>query len=94
MNTQPKHQGIPTDVIPHEDVFTLPVDQQKVLYQVPPPPRVYMGVIIHRTEINASGMRWYALTDNEGMRADTLAGIKRLIKASGTNPVDNLTNAD
>ena len=41
---------------------------------------VYMGVIIERCGINSSGMRWYALGNNGYLKADTLSGIKELIK--------------
>lgn len=42
--------------------------------------REYMGVCIYPCEINASGMRWYALGKDGYLKADTLAGIKQLIK--------------
>ncbi len=42
----------------------------------------YMGYIISRAGINSSGVRWCALGDGIVFKADTLAGIKRLIKES------------
>lgn len=42
--------------------------------------RFYRGVIIERCGHNASGMRWNALTPAGMLRADTLAGIKELIR--------------
>jgi len=44
--------------------------------------RNYLGVNIYPADENASGMRWVALTPSGTVRADTLAGIKRLIKAN------------
>ena len=44
--------------------------------------RVYMGCLIERAPRNASGMRWVSLTPQGYMRADTLAGVKRLIRAA------------
>jgi len=42
----------------------------------PPKARIYRGVGIFPASPNASGIRWTAL----GFRADTLAGIKALIR--------------
>lgn len=42
--------------------------------------REYMGVFIYPCGINASGMRWYALGREGYLKANTLAGIKQLIK--------------
>jgi hypothetical protein len=43
-------------------------------------PRVYSyrGVFIYRASMNSSGIRWHTISPN--LRADTLAGIKRLIR--------------
>lgn len=43
---------------------------------------IYRNVIIERCALNASGMRWTARTARGIVRADTLAGIKRLIAES------------
>lgn len=42
--------------------------------------RTYMGVSIWRCGLNSSGMRWYAMTVSGTVRADTLKGVKELIK--------------
>lgn len=42
--------------------------------------RIYMGCYIHRAVPNASGIRWHAFTPSGQVRADTLAGVKRLIR--------------
>lgn len=43
--------------------------------------RVYMGLTITRAPLNASGIRWIADNPNGGyLRADTLAGLRELIK--------------
>lgn len=44
-------------------------------------PRLYLGTWILPADRNSSGIRWTARLDNgERLRADTLAGIKQLIK--------------
>ena len=40
----------------------------------------YKGHTIWKATPNASGIKYYAYTDRGIIRADTLAGIKRLIK--------------
>lgn len=40
----------------------------------------YMGIIITRTSPNGSGIRWHAFGPKGQLRADTLAGMKRLIR--------------
>ena len=40
----------------------------------------YLGVTIDRAGVNSSGIRWTALTSEGYARADTLDGIKRLIR--------------
>jgi hypothetical protein len=42
--------------------------------------RTYKGVTICPAGKNSSGIRWTALTKRGFLRADTLAGIKQLIK--------------
>ena len=43
--------------------------------------RTYMGVFIERADINSSGIRWTAFVQGAGtLKADTLQGIKQLIK--------------
>lgn len=42
--------------------------------------KTYMGITIYRCSANSSGMRWFALTDSGRVMADTLAGVKELIK--------------
>ena len=43
--------------------------------------RKYMGTNIYPCELNSSGMRWYAIPRKCGcLRADTLCGIKELIR--------------
>ena len=42
--------------------------------------RIYRGYIIERAGINSSGMRWSALGTDGYLKADTLSGIKELIK--------------
>jgi hypothetical protein len=46
--------------------------------------RQYMGVTIDRAGRNSSGIRWTALGTDGYLRADTLAGIKQLIKKNKT----------
>lgn len=41
--------------------------------------RFYKGVLIETAGLNSSGIRWTAFGDGGFLRADTLAGIKRLI---------------
>lgn len=41
--------------------------------------RTYKNFTIYPCEYNASGMRYYAHTNNGTLRADTLQGIKNLI---------------
>ena len=43
-------------------------------------PRIYRGVVITRCEPNSSGMRWHAIGPLGQVRADTLVGIKQLIR--------------
>jgi hypothetical protein len=40
----------------------------------------YMGINIYHADINSSGIRYNALTPAGWLKADTLAGIKTLIK--------------
>lgn len=40
----------------------------------------YMGLHIHPCAVNGNGMRWHCLTGAGYLRADTLVGIKQLIK--------------
>lgn len=42
--------------------------------------RTYFGVIIHPAAPNSSGMRWWAFANQRMVRADTLEGIKALIR--------------
>lgn len=42
--------------------------------------RSYMGINIYPAGPNSSGMRWWALGPTGQLRADTLEGIKNLIK--------------
>ena len=42
--------------------------------------RRYMGVNIYRVGVSASGIRWSANAGSGSLRADTLAGIKGLIR--------------
>lgn len=44
--------------------------------------RWYRGVWIDIAGPNSSGIRWSARTDQGYVRADTLAGIKELIRAA------------
>jgi hypothetical protein len=46
--------------------------------------RQYMGTNIYRAGMNGSGIRWYAHGDGGFLRADTLTGIKQLIKKNKT----------
>lgn len=39
----------------------------------------YKGVIVHPAALNSSGIRWYALSVNGGLRSDTKEGMRRLI---------------
>lgn len=41
----------------------------------------YMNITIFPAAYNASGIRWNAIGKNGILKADTLAGIKQLIKA-------------
>lgn len=49
-------------------------------YKAPTLARTYRGVDIFPADRNASGIRWNARVAGEYLRADTLQGIKRLIK--------------
>lgn len=41
----------------------------------------YYGVMIHReTNYNSAGLRWWAFGANGRLRAETLAGIRELIR--------------
>lgn len=40
----------------------------------------YKGYFIFPCKANSSGMKYYTLTDNGIVKADTLKGIKELIK--------------
>lgn len=42
--------------------------------------RRYMGVNIYRASLNSSGIRWTADAGSGSLRADTLGGIKELIR--------------
>lgn len=44
--------------------------------------RIYFGCIIERAGVNSSGIRWTALTPTGRVRADTLAGVKKLIRGA------------
>lgn len=45
----------------------------------------YYGVMIHReTSWNSAGLRWWAFGTNGRLRADTLAGIRELIRHDRT----------
>lgn len=47
----------------------------------PPLARIYRGIVILPADFNASGIRWTAsLHDGLPARADTLEGIKQLIR--------------
>jgi hypothetical protein len=41
--------------------------------------RTHHGILIHRAERNASGIRWFAFGPNGILRSDTLAGMRYLI---------------
>ena len=43
-------------------------------------PRTYLGVTLWPADRNASGVRWEATLNHRRLRADTLAGIKALVK--------------
>lgn len=45
-----------------------------------PAPREYRGVMIHPAGLNSSGIRWTARYDGRALRADTLAGMRELIR--------------
>lgn len=42
--------------------------------------RTYYGAVIHRAGPNTSGIRWHAYANGRSLRADTLAGIRQLIR--------------
>jgi hypothetical protein len=42
----------------------------------------YRGVNIHPCAPNSSGMRWWAIVGFANLRADTLAGVKELIRGA------------
>ena len=42
--------------------------------------RTYYGITIEPAGCNSSGIRWTALTEHGYLRADTLNGIKELIR--------------
>lgn len=44
--------------------------------------RQYRGVFIHAAGRNASGIRWFAFGPAGQLRADTLAGMRDLIRAA------------
>jgi hypothetical protein len=46
--------------------------------------RTYRGIHIHPAGRNSSGIRWWALTPKRMLRADTLAGMRELIRSLGS----------
>lgn len=48
--------------------------------------KTYFGVNIYPADMNSSGIRWVATYEGEKLRADTLSGIKSLIKNRVKNP--------
>lgn len=40
----------------------------------------YMGVLITRAGLNSSGIRWHAFGPNGQLRAETLEGMRQLIR--------------
>jgi len=42
----------------------------------------YKGQLIVRCIANSSGMRWHCFSDKGQLRADTLAGMKELIRGT------------
>lgn len=42
--------------------------------------RWYYGILIHPAAMNSSGIRWWAFGRRNRLRADTLNGIKQLIR--------------
>lgn len=44
--------------------------------------RTYRGVHIHPAERNGSGIRWWALVEGQQLRADTLSGMRELIRGA------------
>jgi hypothetical protein len=42
--------------------------------------KTYFGILIARAGFNSSGIRWTALTDDGTLKADTLAGLRELIR--------------
>lgn len=43
-------------------------------------PREYYGVLIHPMPMNPMGCRWWAFSPKRMVQADTLDGIKQLIR--------------
>lgn len=70
------HAGTPTDRQHQPPDIILGGCTQKQMNTV----RRYMGINIYRVGINSSGMRWTANAGNGRLLADTLVGIKQLIK--------------
>jgi hypothetical protein len=48
--------------------------------------RTYYGTHIYRTSPNSMGLRWEAYVNGRFWRADTLAGIKSVIRHHHPNP--------
>lgn len=42
--------------------------------------RLYRGILITRAARNSSGIRWHAFGPDGQLRADTLAGMRELIR--------------
>ena len=50
--------------------------------------RVYFGCVIHRNTGHPDRLRWYAFTAFRQVSADTLAGLRRLIRADMETSTD------
>jgi len=46
----------------------------------------YFGVNIHPADLNSSGIRWVATVNEQKLRADTLDGMKELIRSRLQQP--------
>lgn len=42
--------------------------------------RTYYGVLIHPAGRNSTGIRWWSIVNGRTLRADTLGGIRELIR--------------
>ena len=50
--------------------------------------QTYRGYEIYKCDVNSGGMKYYTRTNNGILRADSLEGIKRLIRRDGETQLE------